>query len=297
MTRLAIVVALAPLLMLPALAHSATGDVYRWRDANGVRHYSNRAARVPRHAATIALPRLGSISGPRVARRADTGRTVRAVRGAAPTVSPCGPADPSALVGAVVASVENESSDEGLTLVAAGVPVLASRDADVRTLVTPWDPDAPEAALSQSAIAYPGGTSCPSTPPLVRYATAAGREGRARNVCDDYRRAFAQVGVAVNRDTGVAGSFRDIARDFVRVGETGNVAVASGFRAAVASGMFTSDAATLAPYMSVPLDPWIVSAHASQSDTLADESAALVEELTVALEEVDHAARARGCWQ
>ena len=297
MTRLGIIAVLAPIFVLPSLAQSTTNDVYCWRDAKGGLHYSNRATRVPKHATLVELPRLGSISGPRSARRTEAGRTARVARGAALLAAPCGPADPSALIGAVVASVENEHREEGLTLVAAGVPVFASRDADVRMLVTAWDPDAPQAPLSESAIAYPGGTSCPSTPPLVRYSIARGREGRARSVCDDYRRAFAQVGVAVNRDTGVAGSFRDIARDFVRVAGTGNVATASGFRAAGASGMFTSDAATLAPYMSVPLDPWIVSAHASQTGTLAAESDALVEELTVALDEIDHAARTRGCWQ
>ena len=48
--------------------------------------------------------------------------------------------------------------------------------------------------------------------------------------------------------------------------------------------------------MTIPLDPWIVAAHASQTASLAAESDALVEELTVALEEIDRAARASGCW-
>lgn len=296
MSRLAIVTLLATL-VAPAFAHASTASIYRWRDANGVLHYSNRAARAPKHAATVELTPLGSITGPRVARRPESGRLTRAVRPSVVAVSPCGLADPSGLIDAVLTGVEDENREEGLTLVAGGVPVSASRDADIRTLITAWDPDAPQAHLSQSAIAYPSGSSCPSTPPLVRYSTTRGHEGRSRSLCEDYRRAFAQVGVAVNRDAGVAGSFRDIARDFVRVAEAGNVATASGFRAAVASGMFTSDAATLAPYMTVPLDPWIVAAHASQTETLAAESDALVEELTVALEEVDRAARARGCWQ
>ncbi len=58
---------------------------------------------------------------------------------------------------------------------------------------------------------------------------------------------------------------RDIARFFVRVDLEGNNATASGFRVAVEEGMFTSDAAELAPHMTIPLDPWIVAAHVSQT--------------------------------
>ena len=60
--------------------------------------------------------------------------------------------------------------------------------------------------------------------------------------------------------------------------------------------MFTSDAAELAPHMTIPLDPWIVAAHVSHTASLAEESDELVTQLTVALEEVDRAARATGCW-
>jgi hypothetical protein len=85
-------------------------------------------------------------------------------------------------------------------------------------------------------------------------------------------------------------------RAFVQVQLEGNVATASGFRVARAEGMFTTDANQLATRMTVPLDPWIVAAHVSQTDSLATESDALVEQLTVALEEIDRAARASGCW-
>jgi hypothetical protein len=212
-------------------------------------------------------------------------------------VTPCGPADPTGLAKAIAYGVESAARDEGLTLVVGGVPIAASRDATVQTLLTPWDPDAPHAPLSQSAVAYPAGSSCPSMPPLVRYSTTARRETRSRGLCDDYRRAFAQVGVATSRDVGIARSFRDIARDFVRVAHEGDVAVASGFRVELAKGMFTSDARELAPYMTVPLDPWIVDAHVAQTARIATESDDLVEQLTIALEEIDRAARASGCWQ
>jgi hypothetical protein len=210
---------------------------------------------------------------------------------------PCGPADPTGLAKAIVFGVAPAARDEGLTLIVGGVPIATSPDATVQTLVTPWDPEAPHAALSQSAVAYPSGSSCPTTPPLIRYATTPSRQARSRGLCDDYRRAFAQVGVATSRDVGIARSFRDIARDFVRVAHEGNVAVASGFRVELAKGMFTSDANELAPYVSIPLDSWIVDAHVAQTARLASESDDLVDRLTVALEEIDRAARASGCWQ
>jgi hypothetical protein len=269
--------------------------IYRWRDANGGLHFSNQAARTPSDATAIELAPLGSIVGPPVQRRAPQRRT-RGVRRDAPPASPCGPADPTGLLGAVSAGVAPEAPADSLTLLVGGVPLDTSDTATVQILVTPWDPDAPQAHLSQSAIAYPSGSSCPSAPPLVRYATNGQRGSRTRGLCDDYRRAFAQVGVAASRDHGIARSFHDIASEFVRVKLAGDVAVASGFRAAVADGMFTSDARALAPFMTVPLDPWIVAAHVSQTDQLADESDVLVEQLTVALEEIDRAARATGCW-
>jgi hypothetical protein len=287
---------LATALTLFALTPSAFAQsIYRWHDANGGLHFSNQAARTPTDATPIELAPLGSIVGPPGRARAAHHRA-RGTRPEAPPASPCGPADPTGLLDAVSSGVAPEAPADSLTLVVGGVPLETSDTATVQTLVTPWDPDAPQAHLSQSAIAYPSGSSCPSAPPLVRYSTNGQRGKRSRGLCDDYRRAFAQVGVAASRDHGIARSFHDIALEFVRVKREGDVAVASGFRAAVADGMFTSDARALAPFMTVPLDPWIVAAHVSQTDRLADESDALVEQLTVALEEIDRAARATGCW-
>lgn len=197
---------------------------------------------------------------------------------------------------AVGEGLSSERPEERLTLVVGGIPFSADPDATVQILVTPWDPDAPQGHLSQAAIAFPTGSSCPSAPPLVRYPTGGRTDRSSRGLCDDYRRAFAQVGVATNRDAGIARSFSDIATSFVRVQRQGNNAVASGFRAAITDGMLTSDAAELAPFMTVPLDPWIVKAHVSQTEQLASESDELVAQLTVALEEIDRAARAVGCW-
>lgn len=286
-------VLLAASLLFASDALASDETIYRWRDVNGGLHFSNQSSRTPSDATTVELPPLGSILVPARATRVRRGPVQRHVD--APPASPCGPADPSNLAEAIGYGIAPTQRDEGLTLIVSGLPVSASRDATVHTLITSWDPDAPQAHLSQSAIAYPAGTSCPDAPPFVRYATNQRREGRSRGLCDDYRRAFAQVGVAANRDSGIARSFREIARDFVRVSEEGNLAVASGFRA-VRNDLFTSDATQLAPYLSVPLDPWIVAAHAAQTENLAADSDALVQQLTVALEEIDRAARATGCW-
>jgi hypothetical protein len=289
--------ALAFVALLPMTATSTHAQtIYRWRDATGGWHFSNQTERTPADATVVELPPIGSIEVPEAASRKRTRRSGLRRDDGVPPAAPCGPADPTGLAIAVGTTVRATTPHAPLTLLVGGVPLFTSPDADVDLLLTPWDPDAPHASLSQSAVAYPGGTSCPDTPPLVRYPTSGSREFRSRGLCDDYRRAFAQVGVAANRDAGIGRSFREIARAFVEVRARGNVAVASGFQTAVADGMFTSDALRLAPHMTVPLDPWIVAAHVSQTDDLASDSDALVEQLTVALEEIDRAARASGCW-
>ncbi len=292
MMRPAISLLLATALTLAAAPASAQA-IYRWRDANGGLHFSNQSKRAPTNATEVELPPLGTIEIPTPAKRMRAGRSRPAN---VPPAMPCGPADPTGLAESVMFGLPSSAPVSSLTLLVGGLPVSTTPDASVQLLVTPWDPDAPQAHLSQSAIAYPLGASCPDAPPLVRYPTNARRETRSRGLCDDYRRAFAQVGVATSRDAGVARSFHDIARAFVRVRHEGNNAVASGFRVAVAEGMFTSDAAELAPFMTIPLDPWIVAAHTSQTESLATESDELVDQLTVALEEIDRAARAIGCW-
>jgi len=294
MTRLA--VSLTVLAFVLPTRHASADDqtIYRWQDARGGLHFSNQLAHAPAKAGAVELAPLGSISGPSI-------RHVRASRGTRRTASPhrgaapCGPADTRGLADAIATDVDARHVRPALSYLVGGRPIDASPDARVETLVTPWDPDAPQAHLSESAIAYPAGSSCPATPPLVRYPTASERRGPSHGLCDDYQRAFAQVGVAASRDTGVGRSFREVARAFVQVQHETDGATASGFRAA-RPAMFTSDAEALAPFMRVPLDPWIVAAHVAQTDDLADGANTLVNELTVALEEIDRAARASGCW-
>jgi hypothetical protein len=294
MIRPALLLSLVTAFSLASIDAAHAQAIYRWRDAKGGLHFSNQSARTPNQATAVELPPLGSIQIPAAAKR--TRQRARARHAGAPPATPCGPADPLGLVDAVSFGVATRALDADVTLLVGGVPVSTSPDATVDTLVTPWDPDAPQAHLSQGAIAYPSGSSCPSAPPLVRYATNTRRDRASRGLCDDYRRAFAQVGVASSRDAGIARSFREIARTFVRVEREGNNATASGFRAALDDGMFVSDAMQLAPHMTVPLDPWIVAAHVAQTESLASESDQLVDQLTVALEEIDRAARATGCW-
>lgn len=265
--------------------------IYRWHDTNGGIHYSNEPARIPGHASAVELPPLGTIQVPG-SRRAGSARRASPPLAAAQ----CGPAMPVGLMRAVNIALASEHPDERLTLLVGGKPLTVSADATVGMLVTSWDPDAPQAHLSQSAIAYPTGSSCPDAPPLVRYATNGGRGDRARGLCDDYRRAFAQIGVAASRDAGIARSFREIARSFVDVQRDDNVVTASGFRVALEEGMLRSTADAVAPYVTISLDPWIVKAHVAQTEQLANESGSMVDQLTVALEEIDRAARASGCW-
>ena len=295
MTPLA-VFALATSLLLGSANAAPAQTIYRWQDARGGLHFSNQPARSPADATAVELAPLGFITAPAESRRTPLRRGSGVRRNHAPPASPCGPADPTGLAEAIASGVDAEVPDASLTLLVGGVPLSTSRSATVRTLITAWDPDAPQAHLSQSAIAYPAGSSCPTSPPLVRYSTTARRDVASRGLCDDYRRAFAQVGVAASRDAGIARSFRDIARAFIRVGLEESVATASGFRAELEEGMFTSDVMQLAPHMTIPLSPWIVAAHVSQTENLAAESDALVEHLTVAIEEIDRAARASGCW-
>jgi len=293
MIRPAAALSFAVSLLLCSSVSAPAQTIYQWRDAKGGLHYSNESSRTPADASAVELPPLGTIQVPRAPKRART--RVKARHEAAPAPAPCGPANPLGLAEDVTLGLAEQTPEADLTLLVGGVPVATDPDASVETLVTPWDPDAPQAHLSQSAIAYPTGSSCPDTPPLVRYPTTARRNGGSHGLCEDYRRAFAQVGVATSRDAGIARSFREIARSFIRVSREGNNATASGFRE-VADEMFTSDARELAKRMTIPLDPWIVAAHVSQTDSLASESDQLVDQLTVALEEIDRAARATGCW-
>jgi hypothetical protein len=248
-------------------------SVYRWRDASGGLHFSNRSDAVPQSAATIELAPLSVLPVP-VRARAGMITPVMAPGAPIRLATPCDVGDPEPLASVVGAHLDAKQHED-LTVVVAGMPIAHGRDAVV-TLKGP-DPIAdPAAPVDQGAIAYPAGAPCPALPPLTRYAIASGRRAPSRGACDDFQRAFAEVGVAVSRDEGVARSFRAVAEHFVAV-------AANGYGAGQGAGR-------------VEIAPWIVDAHVAQTHELGEEAGEFVDELTVALEEIDGAARARGCW-
>ncbi len=250
---------------------ATAASFYRWRDAAGGLHFSNRSDAVPKVAAAIEIAPLPVLTVPPAHARAVATAPVVAP---AQLVTACDVGDPDALASAVGTHLDaNRHGD--LTLLVGGMPIAHSRDAVV-TLKGPDAVEDPTAPVEQGAIAYPAGGVCPTRPPLSRYAIASGRRGASRGACDDFQRAFAEVGVAVSRDQGVARSFRTVAEHFVNV-------AAENYRAGEGAG-------------SVDVPPWIVEAHIAQTRELGEEAGDFVDELTVALEEIDGAARARGCW-
>lgn len=287
------------LMSSPVAAYAATDTFFHWQDARGVVHVSNRADRVPDGAASVELETHPAAAAEHNVPRPPASAPVLEERRG------CPPPDTSGLVGAVLSRLVRTGRVRDVdTLLVAAEPVLIEPGSDVLLSRRYGDqasyiPSTSDRALSepvhfydggpyvvdelakrtvateQAAVAYPADAPCPARPPLAQYPVASAR-ARGRSVCDDYQRAFAQVGVAVSRDHGVARSFRDIAKEFAT--------------AATRRYLVGPENA------GVQLPAWIVEAHVAQVDEIASETASLANELTVALEEVDHAARARGCW-
>ncbi len=288
------------LTLTPLTASAAPETFYRWRDAHGVVHVSNRSDRAPDGAARVEIEAPARAPAPRVPTRPDLAPVEQRER----TV--CAPPDTSRLVDAVLHRLARmDRLGDVDTLLVAAEPVLVEPDSEVvvarrlygdQPLTTSWrfgagvwrpgvhvidsgpyvDDELARrtAATEQAAIAYPG-SACPARPPLARYPVVS-RRASGRSVCDDYRRAFAEVGVTVSRDGAVAESFRAAAQRFAAVAARGYVAGAPGAE--------------------LQLPEWIVDVHVAQVRELATETAQLTDELTVALEEIDGAARTRGCW-
>lgn len=295
--------------LLTAVLADAAGaaSIYRWHDVAGGLHFSNRPEVVPGYAREVELPPIPTASVP------VAGRSATAARLGAGTVSRpvpalsvgrgpswCGTPDPTGLIDAVTTRLARDRQLGSLTLLVAGVPVVY-RSGTITTMTSTDLSGDLLTPVEQAAIVYPDGTLCPARPALARYAASSGRRGASRSICDDYRRAFAEVGIAVSRDQRIARSFHAIADDFSAIATGGYIA---GRRAHVAAERrrdptrelrATETIAELAG-PSIELPPWIVEAHIAQTGAIGDEAAELVEELTVALGEIDGAARARGCW-
>lgn len=284
--RLAAASLVAALLTLPATAQTA--PIFRWTDAVGGIHFSNRSEAVPASATEVELPPIvASAASP----RAGTSLAERAPEPVAPLRGACISPDATGLADAVAENLDARL--EGLTLIVGGLPVATPRDG-ITTVYLGNGGNGVSAPLEQAAIAYPAGSNCPNRPPLARYAVASGRRSMPRRLCDDFQRAFAEVGVAVSRDQGVARSFRAIAEAFVAVAARG-YATGSAQALTLGNGVF-SPAVYIEPPAGVVLPPWVVDAHIAQTAELSGEAGDLVDELTVALEEIDEAARASGCW-
>ena len=269
---------------------ASAASIFRWRDASGDLHFSNRVAAIPEGATEVTLPPIVR-AGP-LMRAVPAPASVPIARMPAPARADCPPPDASGVVAAVATRLAGTRHLDGLTLIVGGIPV--AYDSDTQITLKGADPNGRATApVEQAAVAYPGGSHCPVRPPLERYAVSGGRRAAPARLCDDYRRAFAEVGVAVNRDQAVARSFHAIAERFVKVAAQGHAA-GGGRVLALQAGALTT--LTYVPEERVPLPPWAVEAHIAQTDELGAESADLVEELTVALEEIDGAAQRAGCW-
>jgi hypothetical protein len=286
---------------------ASAAPVYRWQDAAGGLHFSNRSEVVPDFAHEMELPPVRApLTVPRAA--APGGVTGKQAQSRARLVSSeeCGPGDSSGVGRAIVSRLVGARQSENLTVFVGGVPVLYRPGA----VVTVWGEDVSDdrsAPIEQASIAYPEGGVCPERPPLHRYAVSSASRVTSRGLCDDYRRAFAEVGVAVSRDQRIARSFGVLADDFSEIAAQGYTARERGQGVLVrdasladrtfsAGGGWTVMPALEARARDVRLPPWVVEAHIAQTEELAEETAGFVEELTVALEEIDRSARARGCW-
>ena len=276
--------------------------IYRWRDATGTLHFSNREEVIPSSAAEVTLPPLLEPAAIAPARGTVVPPSRRATRVETPApprppasrrIAECGEADAGAVADAVATQLGRRELD-GLTLFVGGVPIAHGDDTEIVLKGPDVGGQALRGPVEQAAIAFPAGSRCPTRPPLERYMIASERRMPSRRLCDDYRRAFAQVGVAVSRDHEIARAFHDIAAEFVRVAARGYAAGGRGDVAVTVPGALNQVA-----YVSeerVALPPWLVDAHIAQTDELGGETSRLVDELTVALEEIDGAARRSGCW-
>jgi hypothetical protein len=254
--------------------------MFRWQDGTGRLHFSNVAERVPPGAQTVTLRELSIV---RPSSPAEPNSVVGGNRSAASEsgTPECDVAEPDRLIEAVAAGLESTrpvgSGDHSLTLFVAGTPVFYDPYAVVR--VWPAGETDENGAIEQAAIAYPASGDCPLTPPLERYEVAAfpARATGPSALCEDYRRASAEIDLALSRNENVAATFDRASARFEAVRQNAAVIESPG-------------------KSRINLPPWLIGVVAAQTGELADEIEEYMEELTVAREEIDNAAQARGCW-
>lgn len=244
--------------------------IYRWRDAAGQVHFSNRTEGLPRHAEVVKLPELMVLSSaPRTVPRASKER----VNG--PEQHPtCASLNPYPLIETVTSRLEAlqpDATPADLALFVAGEPVWYSSNTEVQ--VFPASAINIGAASDQAAIAYPASDACPQMPPLERYAVTSPVRGSS-GLCGDFRRASEEIEIALSRNQHVAEPFQFAAAHYESLAEGG-----TGFARAPSN-----------------IPPWVVQAAAGQNAGLAAQVGDLLDELTVAREEIDRAATQHGCW-
>jgi hypothetical protein len=262
--------------------------MYRWRDDAGRLHFSNDLERVPAGAEVAKLPEIStarpfSPGGNRAPAAAEPSSATASGSVAPPSRVPeCGSANPDRLIAAIQSRLQSlpsyQGADRSLALFIAGKPVSYGPDAIVH--VWPAVETDGAAAGAQAAIAYPALGACPQTPPLERYAVTATSPGRAASssaLCADYRRAAREIDMALSRNENVARTFQ----------------VAAAYAESAAAGGGTSEGVE---YGGINLPDWLVQVRAAQTAELAAETEEFMEELAVAQEEIDRAARAQGCW-
>ena len=281
----------AALGLLLVVAPASADTVYSWKDADGQLHFSNRVERVPPGAKVASPPPLGRLG---IRRLRPLPPPPAARRRRSPEPAACGPGDATGVAAAIAERLDRR---DDLVVLVGGVPVPVRETRWSSTYVAGGDRHWSE--LEQGAVAFPEATGCPARPPLPRYPVRSRSD--PNGLCGDYRRAFAQVGVAVGRDGPVATGFREIAEMYEAMIDNDYTT----FQAPAEIQFLYEAAEEARPYgvqwtsdqmPGVRLPDWLVEAHAAQTDELGHETDAYVDELTVALEEIDRAARAAGCW-
>jgi hypothetical protein len=301
--------AIAVAFALSSLAGVASGEtIYRWRDGSDRWHFSNRRGQAPSHAEVAKLPALSIVKARPIAVDSSSVAEVPADSADLPAEPSfdsveCEPADPSLLIDAIesrLAALRPEGTrGTGLTLLVAGRPVshgpnavidvFPESEGDETTLVArrpvSYGPnvvvevaenDGDETAASdQAAVAYPAGGGCPETPPLERYAVTSPARASASGLCADYRRGFAEIDSALSRNENVVRAFQVAAARFDPSPEGDEIAARGA---------------------NITLPPWLVETNSAQTAELTDEIEGFAEELTVARDEIDRAARANRCW-
>jgi len=262
---------------------------YRWRDGAAQLHVSNYPEGAPSNAQAMQLAESNIATGAPIPgnRSLSTESSGDRPVGSTSEASGCSEPNPGRLINAITSRLESRPSGvsphSGLTLLVAATPVWYGPSTSIQLLPGDFADETP--ASEQAAIAYPRTGACPPVPPLERYAAAPFQRSGSPGLCADYRRASAEIDTAASRNQAVAQTFEFAATRFDSLRADGD---ASGHTRLFRSG---SDLV-----QDVRLPTWLVEMDAASTTELATEIDEFSEELAVAREEIDRAARVQGCW-